>query len=216
MEKKEKLPVFKAFIEDEFITKDGMTMPTGVSAVGFVDQPATDMTWMAFNSDHKELSFKVSSKEKRIVSGWAMVADMPIYRNQGGNEFYVQFTKDDIAKIARNFFKYDFNKSVNLMHDGDMFVDGVYVVESVVTDERGILIPEKFGKAPEGSWFLSFAVDNDEVWNDWIKSGAVKGFSVEGLFKHIKIKEESMQELENLHNKLANLKQSLSILTPKA
>jgi hypothetical protein len=38
-----------------------------------------------------------------------------------------------------------------------------------------------FEDCPDGSWFGSFYVENDEVWNK-IKSGEVKGFSVEGLF----------------------------------
>lgn len=204
-----KLPIFKAFIDDETTLIDGEEIKTGLNAVGFVDQPATDMMWMAFN-EHKPMSFKVTNKEKRIVSGWAMVADMPIYRNDNGMEFYVQFGAEDIFKIGKLFFKNGLIKSVNLMHDQNMYVQDIYVIESIFTDDRGITVPEEFGKAPSGSWFLSFAVDNIEVWDEWIKSGKIQGFSVEGIFKHAKLKDEKANKLEDLHNRIAELRKKIA------
>ena len=35
----------------------------------------------------------------------------------------------------------------------------------------------------DGSWFGSFKVENDDVWN-MVKEGKVKGFSVEGIFNY--------------------------------
>jgi len=35
---------------------------------------------------------------------------------------------------------------------------------------------------PLGTWMVSMKVDNDEIWNEYIKTGAVKGFSVEAYF----------------------------------
>ena len=41
--------------------------------------------------------------------------------------------------------------------------------------------PKGFEDLPDGSWFGSYKVDNEAVWND-IKAGTFKGFSVEGMF----------------------------------
>ena len=35
---------------------------------------------------------------------------------------------------------------------------------------------------PLGTWMVSMKVDNDEIWNDYVKTGKVKGFSIEGYF----------------------------------
>ena len=35
---------------------------------------------------------------------------------------------------------------------------------------------------PAGTWMVSVKVDNDEIWNDYVKTGKVKGFSIEGYF----------------------------------
>jgi hypothetical protein len=32
---------------------------------------------------------------------------------------------------------------------------------------------------PVGTWMLSMKVDNDTIWNDFIKTGKVKGFSID-------------------------------------
>ena len=37
-------------------------------------------------------------------------------------------------------------------------------------------------EVPEGTWMISMKVENDEVWNDYVKEGKVKGFSIEGYF----------------------------------
>ena len=36
--------------------------------------------------------------------------------------------------------------------------------------------------APIGSWVGTMKVNNDVIWNDFIKTGKVKGFSIEGYF----------------------------------
>ena len=44
-----------------------------------------------------------------------------------------------------------------------------------------INIPKGYDEAPEGSWFISMKVENNEVWQS-VKDGTFKGFSVEGVF----------------------------------
>jgi hypothetical protein len=68
--------------------------------------------------------------------------------------------------------------------------------ESFISDSsRGILPMKGFEDSPEGSWFGSFKVDNEAVWND-VKEGKFKGFSVEGLFTY-KTQITKEQELMN-------------------
>ena len=170
---------------------------------------------MAF-SEHSQMQFKVTDKEKKIVSGFAMMAEQPIYRNENGFEFYVNFSKEDIFKIGKKFFKDGLIKKVNLMHDQEQYQEGVYIIESIFVDaERGIKAPDMFGKATDGSWWVSFAVDNIDVWENHIKAGKVMGFSVEGLFKHAKIEEKSAQQLENLHNRIAQLRKQIAEIVTK-
>jgi len=60
---------------------------------------------------------------------------------------------------------------------------------------------------PVGTWMGSVKVDNDEVWNDYVKSGKVRGFSIEGMFADSL---ESKAELSAEDKLINELKKALS------
>ena len=167
------------------LTIDELDDETRVEKVSFVDDPAIQRKWMAFNKQGH--GFKVQDAERRIVSGALMVADMPIYRrDKTGEEYYVQFSGDSIKKIVYKFMREGRLSKVNEMHATD--VNGVFMFESFLIDgTRGIKTPQGFEELPDGSWFGSFKVDNEDVWAK-VKDGSFQGFSVEGIF------DEGMEE----------------------
>jgi hypothetical protein len=153
--------------------------------------------------DKKNFNFKTT--DKQIISGAAMIPDKPIYRrSKDGEEYNVVFSKETIQKIVERYFKNQYGTNFNLQHKKNMLADGVYLIESFIIDsERGIKTPEGFDELPDGSWFISCKVDNEEIWNDYIKSGKFKGFSVEGLFTDRKVEMVSnVQEAIALIDKL--------------
>lgn len=202
------LPIYKLVIDD--------SDELGVDYIALVDRPAVEKNWMAFNEGRK-YEFMPMNKEKRLISGALMVADLPIYRRDETGEYYVVFDKEQIAKIAHRYFKNGYIKNVNLMHDDQRQVNGVYLVESMIIDkERGIQTPEGYPKLTEGSWFGTFKVDNDEIWNDYIKTGVFKGFSVEGAFAHRKLTDMPEDEIQKIADRIQSLKKLVrEIATPQ-
>jgi hypothetical protein len=187
------LPLYKIHIDD-------FDEATGVDAIAIVTHPAIEKSFMAFTEQKPIQLYFSESGDRRIVTGALMIADMPIYRNVAGKEFYVQFDAQTIEAIAQRFFEKGYQKNVNLQHDGNI-LDGIVMYESMIVDkERGM----QFQDLPEGSWVGSFKVNNDEVWQ-LIKSGTMKGFSVEGIFNHIKIDEMPVEELEEIRAGLVDL-----------
>lgn len=157
---------------------------SGVDQIALVDSPAIQSNWMAFNKQQPiDLKFQIQDEEKRIVSGYFMIADLPIARlDDEGKVFYVVFRKDTIEKIVNKFMKNGFSSKVNLMHNSNALAEGVYVIESIIVDsKRGMKAPEWAEKVPDGSWFGSMKVESDIIWKQ-IKQGEFRGFSVEGLF----------------------------------
>jgi len=148
--------------------------------IALVDEPAIESDWIAFN---KHQGFKVQSKERRIVSGYAMIADLEIPRYDERRGYYnVTFRKGNIEKIWLNFHRNNLMTNTNEMHQSGKFAEGVFVCESFIIDsERGIKAPEGFKQEPDGSWFISMKVENDDVWNK-VLEGTFKGFSIEGRF----------------------------------
>lgn len=175
------LPIYQLEISDDL--NDGAE----VDFVALVDRPAIERNFLKFKEARS--NFAIQSEERRIVSGALMLADTPIYRNDSNGEYYVTFTPGTIEKIAQKFFKKGYQSNVNLMHDGNQEVEGVTMFESWIKDSsRGVAPMKGFEDAPEGSWFGSFKVENEDVWNR-VKSGEFKGFSVEGVFNYKKEKQ---------------------------
>ena len=136
--------------------------------------------------------FSIENQDQRIVTGALMIADLPIYRRDGEEEYYVSFSAAEIKKIVQRFFKKGYQSKVNVEHSTP--VDGVYMFESFIIDrEKGIMPPKGFEDISNGSWFGSFKVDNEKIWNE-VKAGTFKGFSVEGLFRYEKTNKVVTQE----------------------
>lgn len=162
------------------------------------------------NEDFKSASmnFAIQDEDKHIISGPIMLADKPIYRNNSKfGEHFVTFPAETIKDIAIKFSKKGYQDKVNLMHDKGMTVEGLIMFESFIVDkERGIQPMKGFEDAKDGSWFGSFYVENDQVWQ-LIKEGKVKGFSVEGFFEYpIEKREPTYAE-----QKLAELAELLKV-----
>tara|TARA_R110000751_G_scaffold22237_3_gene62829 strand:- start:4 stop:588 length:585 start_codon:yes stop_codon:yes gene_type:complete len=154
----------------------------GVEFVSIVDDPAIESDFLAFKKE--DFKFKIQNKEKRIVSGYFMIADLPMMRMRNDTVFYCVFRKHTIEKIVNKFMKEGLTNQTNLMHDST--ADGVYIIESLIIDsERGVAAPDGFEKVPNGSWWGSMRVESDIVWNS-VLNGTFKGFSVEGVFSSSK------------------------------
>jgi hypothetical protein len=191
-----KLPIYQLEISDD------LNDDVEVDFVALVDRPAIERDFLMFKE--AKANFIIQSEDRRIVSGALMLADTPIYRNDQNGEYYVTFTKDTIEKIAQKFFKKGYQSNVNLMHDEALAVEGVTMYESFIVDSsRGVMAMKGFEDAPEGSWFGSFKVENESVWNK-IKSGEFKGFSVEGIFNYKKGKQPMSVE-ESLWSEICSI-----------
>lgn len=150
-------------------------------------------------------SFQIISEDEHIISGPLMLADEIIYReNERFGAHYVRFSADTIKDIAIKFAKRKYQSNVNLMHDPSQVVEGVTMFESFIVDKkRGVLPMAGFEDVADGSWFGSFYVENNEVWNQ-VKSGELRGFSVEGLFdyeepkKQLSPEEQALKKIEEL------------------
>ena len=166
------LPLYELMFDDNDST-------LGCSKISLVEEPAVEEFFLKFSKDgqekeHKSFYFKDDSKH--IVTGIAMRADYPIYRNQDGQEFYVQFSKDTIEKMMQKFMHEQRLFDISLDHNQD--VRDCYLIESyIINKERGIC-PTEFSDVENGSWIISVKIENQDVWNK-ICSGEVKGFSIE-------------------------------------
>jgi hypothetical protein len=185
------LPLYMLEISDD------LNDDAEVQFVSLVDRPAIQKNWNAFKNEQK---FQIISEDKRIISGCAMLADTPIFRSDATfGDYYVAFSKDTITKIVQKYFKKGYQNNVNLMHDPNQIETGVTMFESFISDKsRGIEPMKGFEDAPDGSWFVSMLVENDEVW-DKVKQGMVNGFSIEGIFNYAPLVSKEQQVMNEIY-----------------
>lgn len=171
---------------------------SGVDAISVVATPAIESNFVALKSE--EIKLAEVSNEKRILMGAVLIPEKPIYRRNGEDEYYIYFSKDTVNKASQLFFKNGNQNNWTLEHDKS--IKGLTVVESwIVEDTQKDKSAIYNLNVPVGTWMASVKVDNDEIWNDYVKTGKVKGMSLEGYFAD---KLESKKELsnQNKENKL--------------
>ena len=122
--------------------------------------------------------------DKMELAGPLMVPDKLIPRyDDEGEKYYVFFDAAGIKKLSYKLMENKLIDSVNIEHDPDRKVADLTLVESwLVADEKNDKSNSYGYDLPKGSWFGVYKVNNEEVWDKYIKTGAVKGFSVEGIF----------------------------------
>ena len=178
----------------------------GLQAIALVDRPAIGVNYQAFETQ----KFEVINEEQRIVMGAAMIPDLPIYRRDDSGEYYAIFKKETIKALVQKYFKESKQGSFNEEHDQFKILDGVYVYQSFITDEKlGISAPRGFENIADGTWFIAAKVDNDEAWAKVKEDGLLKGFSVEGIFNLEPYKFKTMNKI-NLESVISTLKSVFS------
>ena len=126
-----------------------------------------------------------ATDDQQILVGPLMTPGKLIKRRDAEGEYYVYFTEDTIKKLAYKSMKDKIIDRVNLEHNGEDKVDA-YMVETWLVEDPKSDKALSYGYTPKkGQWFAAYKVDDLNVWEDYIRSGLVKGFSVEGMFESI-------------------------------
>ena len=187
---------------------DDQQLASGIDAISIVEAPAIESNFIALKSH--EVKFAQVDAEKRILMGPVLIPDKPIYRKQVMNgemqEFYVYFSKNTVCRASQMFLMKGNQGKATLEHE--MAVQGICMVESWIKEDMEKDKSAIYGmNDPIGTWMGCLKVTNDEIWNDYVKTGRVKGFSIEGYFAD---KSMPMSKIETDEEKLAKV---IDILT---
>ena len=157
-----------------------------VFAISLVESPAIMSDFIYFNKE--EVQFANVETEKKMLVGAILIPDRKIVRIDGeGQPYHVFFSKDTVKKLAQNYLMKKYTDKATLEHDKK--IKGVHLVESWI--KEGKLDKSNtygLGNIPEGTWMGIFKVNDDKIWTDYVKTGKVKGFSVEALVEHELVK----------------------------
>jgi len=184
----------------------------GVYGISLVENPAMEGLFIALSKD-EVLQLKEIDKEQRILMGLVLEPNKPIYRNQNGEEFNIVFNEETIKDLSYGFFKNNNHANSTIEHDIDQNIKGVTFTESWIVENPTNDKSNNFGFSyPKGSWVAVMKVDSDEVWNDYVKTGKVQGFSIDAMLSLEEVNLKSNIEMSNTNTLLERI---LLALTPK-
>ena len=165
----------------------------GVNAISLVEEPAIEADFLALSKEVLELA-KVD-EEKRILLGAVLIPDKPILRKKDdGTPYYIYFKKETIEETAHLYMLNGNNANTRQDHNKD--IENVTIVETWLTSSSDK--SKDYGMVlPQGSWVVMMKVNDDALWNDYIKTGKLKGFSIEGYFTSKENVEMSKEEVED-------------------
>jgi len=177
----------------------------GVYAISLVEDPANEMQFIMLSNTKKDV-LKLANKEKQLLTGVVLMPNQKIYRrDDSGKEYEIFFEADVIEKLSQDFLKNGFQKNSTYNHNENNWLQDISVVEQWIIED-----PENdkanalgFKELPKGTWMVTFKV-SDEVWGDYVKTGKVKGFSIDAFLDMEKIK---------MNNNKTKKRKKMSLLT---
>ena len=161
-----------------------------IDAISLVTAPAIEQEFVYFGKEKNNLTFAKVDEEKRMLVSPALIPNKQIFRYDPNtdSEYYVYFSPETVRQASELYLKHNNHHKATYQHQDR--VSGVLTVESWI--KEGDMDKSKlYGfDLPNGTWFVKMKINNDELWEK-IKSGELKGLSIEGYFTD---KFEAMQQ----------------------
>jgi len=152
-----------------------------IDAISLVTSPAIEQDFVFFGKEKNNLTFAKVDEEKRMLISPALIPNKQIFRHDPNtdSDYYVYFSKETVQKASELYLKHNNHHKATYQHQDR--VSGVLTVESWIKEGDSDKSKLYGYDLPDGTWFVKMRIDNDELWQE-IKSGNLKGLSIEGYF----------------------------------
>ena len=181
--------VYKMFIDEE-------DQESGVFAISLVENPAIESNWIYLSKQFK-IQLATANNDKQLLIGPVLIPNKEIPRidEETGEEYDIVFDEQVIEKAAQLFLQRQFNNSSTLEHEQPL--DDISFVESWIVADPNADKTNAYGLSyPKGTWVVMAKVNNKDIWDNYVKTGKVAGFSLEGLFGHNLV--EASKQAQNI------------------
>jgi hypothetical protein len=168
---------------------------SGIEAISIVERPAIEEDFITLNSKVEYKLAEVDQK-KKILLGALLIPNKPILRQSEDGEYYIYFSKDTVRKASELYLMEGNQNNATLEHQ--MNLKGLSLVESWIVEDSEKDKTAFYGlNYPVGTWVGSVKVTSDKVWEEFVETGRVKGFSIEGYFQDkANYRESNLAKLE--------------------
>lgn len=195
------LPTYRVQWDSE---EDGI-----VYGISIVDTPANEMEFITMSKDKPLIQLSETNKEKQLLTGVVLIPNQLIYRDIKGKKFNLTFEADTIEKLAFEYIERGYQKNSMYNHELEL-QSGISVVESWITGDNDKAKDYGFD-VPKGTWMVTMRL-NDELWQTYVKSGKVSGFSIDSFLNIQKLDFKINNKNNNNMNVKAMLQKAINML----
>ena len=153
-----------------------------IDAISLVSAPAIEENFVYFGKEKNNLTLAKVDEEKRMIVSPALIPNKQIFRYDPNtdSEYYVYFSPETVRKASELYLKHNNHHKATYEHKER--VSGVLTTESWIIEDTKLDKSNLYGYSlPKGTWMVKLKINNDELWQE-IKSGSLKGLSIEGYF----------------------------------
>ena len=157
-------------------------------------------------SNQNDVKFSEINKEKRLLLGLVLEPNKLIYRYDQANqeEYYITVSEETILELQQDYIKQSNQSYSTLEHDGKE-LDGVTFTEHWIVEDSKIDKSALHGLSfKKGSWVTVAKIENETLWNDYVKTGEVMGFSIDAMVQ--------LEEVNNNNNKQLEMSETTKLL----
>jgi len=152
-----------------------------IDAISLVTDPAIEVDFIFFGKEKNNLTLAAVDEEKRMLVSPALIPNKNIYRYDASKDqdYYVYFSKETVRLASELYLRNNNHHKATYQHEDR--VSGVLTIESWIKEGEQDKSNLYGFDLPVGTWFVKMKIDNDDMW-ERIKSGELKGLSIEGYF----------------------------------
>lgn len=188
----------KYLVQGEVFADQGMAQgtagipPKNLPNNGYYSEETKRKSEIAYIISQQNMSKQMFQyeKEKRMIYSPLMIPNIliPRYDEETSERYFVRFTPESIEKAQQLYMIEKRMDKTNLEHSNKKLPAVVMVESWIVSGKKDKSYELGFSRdnIPDGTWMGGFKVmdtpEGDYIWNELIKTGKVKGFSVEGEF----------------------------------
>ena len=156
----------------------------GVDQIALVDAGAIESDWVRLRSALpnpaviQRIEFKRSSKQ--ILVGAALIPDKKVVqRDDDGGLYQLLWTQQEVTQAFERWMADPAKRTaLNIMHS-------TTPVKAQVT-QSWLTRPNDMASAvgldlPPGSWAIAVHVEDKDFWDNYVETGVLNGFSIEGM-----------------------------------
>ena len=165
-----------------------------VFALSLVSEPAIQQDFVFFGEEKEIIKFAAVDEDQHTIVGPILIPNMKILRmKDDGTPYYVTFSADTVKQVAQKYIQDNHANDMTIEHERP--ISDVSLVESWIAESSVYDKAKNYGLSVKpGTWLGVFKVNNPDIWNNYVKTGKVKGISLEGLFSHVLIKASAIDE----------------------